>query len=112
MNERDENGLDAIRSVLMRHGEVFHGGRPDDIAADWLDHGFDAYSVDDWCVVGCWDASTAEQFGLAGLDPSRAHKACQVCFSHPAAKQDAMYAACNGDMLVSVIVAEYNAFRK
>lgn len=111
----DEAAIAAIASVLRNHGELYHGGEPERVAAEWHECEFDADDVDAWCEVHCWDAETAEALRDAGLSPSDAAKAVERCrVSDESIFHDnglnygcPMYAACNGKYDVNNLVAAH-----
>ena len=107
MTENQE--IVAVANILRSHGDMFAGGRPEEIAADWLSYEFTPEGVSAWCNVGCWDANTADDFELAGLTPYEARKACDHWDGGN--DSDAMYACCNNDLCVEDVVAAYNAWR-
>jgi len=88
----------AIKSDLVRRGVFFHGGRIDQVAANWAD----VFSVSDaaaWMDVGFWDASAAESMRDAGYTPEKvlelsdAQRDAGIQYS----SGDLIYALCNGD---------------
>jgi hypothetical protein len=85
----------SIKSFLLAAGETFHGGRVDEIAQDWEDHGFTDDNIGGWIAVGCWDASSAAELREAGFRTDRD----ELRYA-PGAEiegMDAMYAFCNCD---------------
>lgn len=103
-----------IARVLITHGPVYSGGdqrTAEMIADDWLDHGFDAETTDEWCSAGCWTASVAAEFADAGMTPRNAARACQRYDERHGKTRgmDAMYAACNADLSTDMIIDDYRA---
>lgn len=103
-----------IASVLITHGPVYSGGdqrTAERIAADWLDHGFDASETDEWCAAGCWDASVAAEFREGHMAPITAARACQRYDERHGQTRgmDSMYAACNADLTTDMIIDDYRA---
>lgn len=101
-----------IARVLITHGPVFSGGdqaTAERIAAEWLDHGFDAAETDEWCSAGCWDASVADDFLDAHMTPRIASRACERYDERHGARhcEDAMYEACNGNLPTADIIADW-----
>lgn len=101
-----------IARVLITHGPVFSGGDQQSanyIAADWLDHGFDADTTDEWCSAGCWTASVAAEFAEAGMTPRTAARACERYDERhgQTGGMDPMYAACNADLPTADIIADW-----
>ena len=100
--------IESIAQVLLAHGETFHGGCAEKVAADWDDYGFSADEVDEWCTVDVWDASTANELRLAGMTPSGTRKvAIRMIDENGAGAYTSgcpTYAVCNGDMSCSAIV--------
>lgn len=103
-----------ILSVLIANGPTFSGGTAAtarDVAEDWDDHDFSADQVDDWCKVGCWDASTAAILRDAGLTPDTAKAAADKLAaaeeepSNVYTDGDPIYSACNGDTEPDEIIA-------
>lgn len=106
-----------ILSVLIANGPTFSGGTATsarDVAEDWDDHDFSADQVDDWCKVGCWDASTAAILRDAGLTPKSAKAAADKLVAAEEEPSNAytdgcpIYAACNGDISPDVIIEAAN----
>lgn len=110
--------INSILSVLRSHGEAFTGGPSceNDVAREWQGYGFDADVTDRWCSVGVWDASIAAQLRDAGVSPSQATARAKALVE---AIRDAdgdpaetytdgcpIYAVCNGDTDVSVLLDE------
>lgn len=93
----------AMVATLERHGDRFTGNCTEDAAGDWIGNSFGAAAADDWCEIGCWDASTAAELRDAGLTPWQAHDAAERLTEdlEDAAKVytdgDPIYSACNGD---------------
>lgn len=94
----------AVANILRTHGDTFSGGRPEEVAADWLSYDFSHEGISAWCAVGCWDANTADDFETFGLSPSQARKACDV-YDEAHEGSDAMYAICNNDLTVEDVLA-------
>lgn len=98
--------LAEVTAVLLSHGEMFHGGNPADLAQDWIDHDFDADEVDRWCLIGCWDASTAADFRDTGLSPRRVKEVAKEMAEgqddYPL--NDPIYAVCNNDLNLEKIL--------
>jgi hypothetical protein len=104
--------IDAIKLVLISHGPVFSGGdrqTAQRIANEWHDYGFDAAETDEWCGAGCWDASVAAEFHEAHMTPRIASRACERYDErHGQSRcEDAMYEACNGNLPVGDIIADW-----
>lgn len=114
--------INSIVSVLRMHGEVFTGGpdREVDIAREWLGYGFDAHGTDRWCSVGVWEPSIAAQLRDARVSPARAKarseslvEAIEEAGGDPAETYTdgcPIYAVCNGDTDVSVLMAREERF--
>lgn len=108
MSEAQE--IAAVANILRTHGDTFSGGRPEEVAADWLSYDFSVEGISAWCEAGCWDANTADDFETAGLTPEQAKKACDI-YDEAHEDSDSMYAICNNDLTVEDVVATYNAWR-
>lgn len=98
--------------MLNDHGDRFAGNDVAEIAWDWEEnHNFSVDEADAWCEIGCWDAATAYRFVLAGLTPEQVQEATQRLIDacdDPAETYtdgDPIYAACNNDINVDVIIA-------
>jgi len=106
MSEKSE-----MAEMLQSNGIRYAGDCADDSAADWLEHDFSVQSAESWCEIGCWDAATAYRFVLAGLTPEQVQEATQRLIDacdDPAETYtdgDPIYAACNNDLNVDVIIA-------
>ena len=100
--------IESIAQVLLAHGETFHGGVPEEVAADWDGYDFSADEVDEWCTVDVWDASTASELRQAGMTPSDTRKvAIRMIDENGAGAYTSgcpTYAACNGDISPKKIV--------
>lgn len=99
-----------LQAMLLRHGDMFTGNSVEDEAEGWADNGFDADSADPWCEIGVWDAATAAELRDAGLTPEQVKAAAESLtegLEDPAEEYTngcPIYAACNGDISVSVII--------
>lgn len=94
-----------IVRVLQSHGDRFTGRRVGETATEWHDAGItDASDVDAWCGIGVWDAATASAFISADLSPDDVSQAAKSIEDRTFG--DPIYAACNGDTSVDVIIAE------
>ena len=100
--------IESIAHVLLSHGEAFHGGCPEDVAADWDRYGFGCDEVDEWCDAEVWDASTASELRLAGMKPMDTQKVCLRMFCENGAGAYTggwpTYAVCVGDMSPKKII--------
>ena len=100
--------IESIAIVLLSHGEAFHGGCPEDAAAEWDKYGFSYDEVDEWCGAEVWGAATANELRLAGMTPTDTQKVCLRMFDeHGAGAYTGgwpTYAVCVGDMSPSRIV--------
>lgn len=99
-----------IARVLISHGPVYSGGdqrTAERIAEDWMHCGFNARKTDEWCAVGCWTPSVAEDFRDAYMTPRNAAKACQM--HNDLHGGDSMYSACNADIATAEIIEVYAA---
>jgi len=100
-----------MAEMLESNGIRYAGNCADEIALDWLEHDFSLESAESWCEIGCWDAATAYRFVLAGLTPEQVSEATQRLIDacdDPAETWydgDPIYAACNNDINVDVIIA-------
>lgn len=125
--------LDDMATMLERQGDLFAGNNVEDTAQDWLDHGFNADTAREWCAIGVWDASTAEEFRDADLTPCQVEKAADKLAAAEIAEWDAIddsaakddddsvpcdrnsqytdnpiYSVCNCDTKVDEIIAAAN----
>ena len=100
--------IQAIAGVLLLHGETFHGGYPEEAAADWDKYGFGDDEVDEWCNAEVWDPSTANELRAAGMTPldTRETSIRMLDENGSGAYTSGCptYAVCNGDMSCSAIV--------
>ena len=107
--------IQEIASVLLSHGETYHGGRVDDVAEDWDSYGFIAAQVDEWCEIGVWDAATANDFCAAGMRPCHVKKVSRRMIEKNGADAYTsgcpIYAVCNGDLSTRKIVKEWRAMQ-
>lgn len=98
MTTATKKNVSAIKSDLIRRGDFFHGGRLDQVAADWADV-FSASDAAAWMDVGFWDASAAESMRDAAYTPEKAlelsdaQRDAGISYS----SGDLIYALCNGD---------------
>lgn len=97
--------------LLRGYGNRFVGNDAADAAEDWDDCGFSVAAAAAWCEIGCWDAATAHLFVNSGLTPDQVCEAAQRLIEacdDPAETYtdgDPIYAACNNDINVDVIIA-------
>jgi len=97
-----------IVRILQSHGDRFTGRRVGEVATEWHDASItDASDVDAWCEIGVWNAATALAFISAGLSPDDVLQSAESINEQPFG--DPIYAACNGDISVDVIIAKYKA---
>ena len=80
--------LDDLVEALTCRGEFFHGGRVGEVAAEWLDAGFNATTAKLWMNAGVWMPSVAKTLVTMGKNPS----------SLRGFNVDVVYAWCNGDL--------------
>lgn len=102
----DRIELAAMVDVLVDRGIRFAGNCAEDVAEDWIDHGFTADTAIDWCDVRVWDAGTAADSRDAGLSPDEVQAAAES-LTDGLEDEDVhgrytdgcpIYAACNGDL--------------
>lgn len=102
--------LADMADMLDGHGDKFAGNDADDSAQDWIANGFDSADADGWCKIGVWDAATAATLRDAGLTPTQVvvAEANLVADCDDASDEytdgSPIYAACNGDISVQVII--------
>jgi len=92
--------LDDLIEALTCRGEFFHGGRVGEVAAEWINAGFDATVAKPWMNAGVWMPSVAAKLVAMGKTPS----------SLRGLNVDVIYAWCNNDLAV-VWPAEMEAAR-
>jgi hypothetical protein len=106
-----QQAIASIELTLRNHGPMFYG---DDttarrIAEEWHGYDFRADQVDQWCAVGCWDASVAAEFHNAGMTPRAASRACERYNERHGQShcEDAMYETCDGNLPTADIIADW-----
>lgn len=82
--------LDDLIEALTCRAEFFHGGRVGEVAAEWLDAGFDATAAKPWMNAGVWMPSVAKTLVSMGRIPSELGNI----------DDDLIYAWFNGDKAV------------
>jgi hypothetical protein len=94
----DTANIANIANILLAAGEMFHGGRPEAVAAEWDGCDFTADGVEQWTAIGVWEPTVADRLDTAGLTPRQAFRAAKTLAG------DAIYDCCNGDRRVGDIV--------
>ncbi len=82
--------LDDLIEALTCRGEFYHGGRVGEVAAEWLDAGFDATAAKPWMNAKVWMPSVAKTLVSMGRSTSELHNI----------DDNLIYAWCNGDKAV------------
>lgn len=104
------DNIGEMAEMLTRHGKNFCGNNVNDEAEGWADQGFRVDDAESWCEIGVWDAATAAELRDANLTPDDVASAAESLtegLDDPAEEYtdgDPIYAACNGDICVSVII--------
>lgn len=109
--EVDEE-LEEVVRVLKSHGDTFSGGveQAEAYAKDWIEEGFGAEEVEEWCEEGFWDPATAAALRDENISPREAKRAANklidACDDPAEEYTDGcpIYAACNGDIGVQVLI--------
>lgn len=105
--------LSEMAAVLNRHGSVYTGGHAAEMAQDWLDNDFTPAQADEWCEAGFWAPDVAAQVRDAGVTPDQAVAASASLTEAIGEDEDAgevytdgdpIYAVCNNDTAVSVLI--------
>jgi hypothetical protein len=105
-----------IAEVLAAYGEVFSGGQPDEVAAEWVAAGItDPDEVNGWCLANVWEPKVAAKLRAAGISPQRLSSIAERMTRGmtPDEMRDRwtegcpVYAACNGDIDVADFIAEW-----
>jgi len=102
--------LELVAEVLVSNGERFTGSDAAEVAQEWIDYGFDADDVSDWCDIGCWDAATAAAWRDAGLSPDQVLDAARSLIDAEDEPEDTytdgcpIYSCCNGDTDSQVVI--------
>ena len=100
----------AIANVLDPFGDRMAGNDVEATAHEWSEHGFDADDVSEWCEIGCWDPSTADDWRSAGLTPEQVKSAAEKLVADLDDPTDEytdgcpIYSTCNHDTDSDVIV--------
>jgi hypothetical protein len=89
---------DDLMTTLIHAGEMFHGGRADEIAAEWADEFDDDFEAAvAWIEAGYWDAGAAVKLldlGMSSGDTLAYRKGREKDHGYGI---DPIYAICNGD---------------
>ena len=85
-----EEELYHLSQLLISQGEFFHGGRPAEVAVEWLLAGYTATYARPWMAAGVWTPSVADILETGGQSASDLRKI----------DGDLVYAWCNGDKAV------------
>jgi hypothetical protein len=105
---------EEIAEILTAYGELFHGGRPDEVAAEWVEAGItDLDAVNGWCMANVWEPHVAAALRAEGVSPQRL---CDIAAKMTRGmsadeRRDRwtegcpIYAACNGDISVDDLIA-------
>lgn len=110
-----DNDVIEMAKMLESHGQMFTGNNVDDEAQGWIDNGFTPEVADEWCEIGCWDASVAAQLRDAGLTPDDAHNTANLMIDMEEERDDEddpseytdgdpIYSICNGDTKVQYLI--------
>jgi hypothetical protein len=103
-----------IADILKAYGELFHGGQPEEVAAEWVEAGVtDLDAVDGWCQANVWEPRVAAALRAAHVSPQRLGDiAARMTSGMSAAEMRdrwtegcPIYAACNGDISVDDLIA-------
>jgi hypothetical protein len=112
--EAIDQTVSEIADILKAYGELFHGGRPEEVAVEWVEAGItDLDAVDGWCKANVWEPRVAAALRAAHVSPQRlsdiAAKIISCAIVVPWRKrldQDCpIYALCNGDISVDDLIA-------
>lgn len=91
--------MTTVYEALKYETVVIQG---DDIkwaAGEWEDNGFKTgEDCSPWWDAGCWDAGTAHELRFNGFDPES--HTLNYKTGEELENMDAMYALCNGDILI------------
>jgi len=104
-----------IAEVLATFGEVFSGGRPEEVAAEWIAAGVtDPDEVCGWCMADVWEPQVAAKLRSAGVSPQGlASIVAEMTrgmtdddMRHRWTDGSPVYAACNGDVSVDIFLRD------
>lgn len=110
--------LSRVVNVLKSHGDSFSGGGDNAIrfARQWVERGFDADDVDDWCEARVWDAQTAKAWSLAGMTPDDIVSAAKLLLENHGTDSYTdgcpIYSCCNGDTDNDVMIDAYKLLKE
>ena len=109
------NDTHDIAAVLRGYGDCYSGGDVDDTAREWITCGITGPDeVGGWCLARVWEPNVAVALRDAGITPQRL---CDIAARMTDGLDDdersarwtdgcPIYAACNGDLDVDVLVTE------
>ena len=95
--------ITEILDTLKSHGPTFYGSDDEQatsIAREWAEDFSPAEAVS-WMEAGFWCPSTAASIREMGINPDQVATLCKNT-----GHQDPVYAMCNGDLNVSVLIDE------
>jgi hypothetical protein len=110
----DKTTVTDIAEILRAYGELFHGGDPDEVAAEWVEAGItDLDAVDGWCAANVWEPRVAAALRAEGVDHELL---CDISAKMTRGmsadeRRDRwtegcpIYALCNGDISVDDLIA-------
>ena len=90
IGQTEAEALADLAGVLTCQGDFYHGGRPDEVATEWFNFGFNAISAKLWMIAKVWQAWVAADLRRMGHGPSQLRSV----------PDDLIYAWCNGDKAV------------
>jgi len=110
----DNETVTEIADILKAYGELFHGGRPDEVAAEWVEAGVtDLDAVNGWCMANVWEPRVAAALQAAHISPQRLcdiaakirSSAIVVPWRRRRDESCPVYALCDGDISVDDLIA-------
>jgi hypothetical protein len=107
-------GVKEVADVLRVWGEVWTGGRPEEVAAEWVAAGItDPDEVSGWCGAKVWEPKVAAALRSVGITPHRLESIVDrltrgLTMEERESKWTdgcLVYSVCNGDSPVSTIIS-------